>query len=208
MALEGSPARDLAGILLRQPSSGIISTVPLKPSAWIVRVYPALLDPDAKGNARAHAEVVQRTIRTMMSQLGAFKPIRWKFSFAVRHVLTTENAQPQHFRRRKLREKCGVEALSHGRRAGVAIALLHSIVNDYFDWLVHPPNLARHEMIATDQRTSISFRLTQVSFRGLHERMVPSGCRGRSRDFSFVGRLQPRNHARFNATDCPCFHAD
>lgn len=90
----------------------------------------------------------------MRSQLGTFKPIRRKFSFAVRYVLTAENAQTQHFRRRKFREKCGIEALTDGHGAGVAIALLHSIVNDYFDYPVHPPNLACHEMTATDQRTA------------------------------------------------------
>lgn len=58
MALEGSPSGDLTPILFPQPSPGIISTVPLEPSARVLRIYPALLDPHAERHTRTYPEVI------------------------------------------------------------------------------------------------------------------------------------------------------
>jgi len=72
----------------------------------------------------------------------ALEPTRGELGFAVGHVLSAENAQAQHFCRGEFREKIGIEVPSHGCGARVAIALLHSIVNDHFDNAVHLLNLA------------------------------------------------------------------
>ena len=51
-----------ANILFRQSAAEIISAIPLKPPARIVRVNPALLPPNGKRLTCVYAEIVERKV--------------------------------------------------------------------------------------------------------------------------------------------------
>jgi hypothetical protein len=55
-------ALNLARILDRHASPDVISAIPLKPAAWIVRVYPSFLSPNRERLACINAEVVEGAV--------------------------------------------------------------------------------------------------------------------------------------------------
>ena len=62
VAAHSFPPPDLANILFRQSAAEIISAIPLKPPARIVRVNPALLPPNGKRLTCVYAEIVERKV--------------------------------------------------------------------------------------------------------------------------------------------------
>ena len=90
------PPPNLPKVFLRHSAADIISAVPLKPAAWIVRVYPAVLAPYGQRLAGIDAEVVERGIAAIFGKFCAFEPTFWEFFSCVSHVLAAEHAQSKH----------------------------------------------------------------------------------------------------------------
>jgi len=93
------PASDLARVIRAAPALEI-AAVPLKPSAWILRIDPALFVPVGKGFGCFDREKVELVIRGRGAELGAVKPLPGKLFTTVGHVFPAEYAHLQHLRRR------------------------------------------------------------------------------------------------------------
>jgi hypothetical protein len=56
------PALNLACVLRRHAAAHVISTIPLKPAAWVFGMYPSLLSPNREGLTCTDAEVVEGAV--------------------------------------------------------------------------------------------------------------------------------------------------
>ena len=70
---KGSPALDLNGVDVRQPSSEVIATIPLKPAPWVGSVDPAFLSPYRERLPAFNAEIVHGRVRRF-PDFGVFEP--------------------------------------------------------------------------------------------------------------------------------------
>src|SRR5689334_11084438 len=102
MPAHGAPSFDLTAVLPNHPPTHIVPAVPLKPSAWIDRVDPALRTPRGKRLACIDAEEVEPRIALAAREFRTDVPTLWKLVSAIRHVLAPEHAEFQHLRRREL----------------------------------------------------------------------------------------------------------
>jgi len=123
------PALYLSFVVRAAPSHKI-AAVPLKPTAWILFVDPALGAPDGQRLGRVNLEKIQLRIVALVTEFGVLKPICRELSLAVGHVLTAKDAQAQHLLWRQVRMKLRMEPASHRRAQGIDVSLLHQIVND------------------------------------------------------------------------------
>ena len=110
MSLDGLPALDLPFIILAA-ASHVVATVPLKPSARIFPVKPALLSPHRQGLRSIHAEEVQLRIMSLMAELRLRKPTLRKLLTTVRHILPAKNPKLEHLLRRQLGFEIGMKVL-------------------------------------------------------------------------------------------------
>ena len=91
------PAFNLSGVILMS-SSHIITTVPLKPSAWIVRVFPEFFFPDSKTLTGKNLKKIKVFVcRVSYSyKFRIFPPIHWKFFRSIRKIFPSKNSHSQH----------------------------------------------------------------------------------------------------------------
>lgn len=143
MTADCFPTPDLPFVLARQPPAHIVAAIPLKPSARIVlRVDPSLFHPDAERLAGMPAKKIQRVVVAFGRKLCARKPTFWKFALAIGHILAAENAEREHFLRRKFRLEVGMKIPPNRFRELVRVPLLEGIV--------HPDRLFLHMLSAQE----------------------------------------------------------
>ena len=99
MTSHGAPAFNLAQVNLTTPS-GIVTTIPLKPTSRIVVVDPTFLAPDRKRLGRVHTKIIQRRLMPFGIKFRVLKPTRRKFATAIRHVFAAEHSKLEHLFRR------------------------------------------------------------------------------------------------------------
>jgi len=131
MAPDGQPAFDLAYVV-PAAASHIIPAVPLKPAAGIFVKNSALGVPVRQGLGGVHTEKIQSRIVKFMTEICSGKPVRGKFPPAIRHVLSAEDPQRQHFFGGQLRVEILVKVISHRFRQVIEVTLLHQIIHDDF----------------------------------------------------------------------------
>ncbi len=131
MPLHGLPSFDLS-LIIRAPSTHIISAVPLKPAAGVFMIYPALFKPYRQRLRRIDAEVIHLRIVPFVAKLCFREPVRRKLLPAVGHIFAAEYAQFQHLFRRQLRFEIGMKIPAHGFGQVIEILFLHQIVDDDF----------------------------------------------------------------------------
>ncbi len=129
VSANGAPACDLAFIIFAS-SSHVISAIPLEPAARVFAIDPTFLLPIGKRLGCIHAKVIQFRIVKLMTELCVGEPACRKFFLAVGHVLAAEYAKLEHFARRQLRPKAGVEVAADWLREFIDITSLHKIVDD------------------------------------------------------------------------------
>ena len=127
--LDGLPAFDLSRIFVRKPPTEIIAAVPLKPAAWIIRVYPALPAPHRERLAGGYTKKIHACVGFFRGELGSCEPAMRKLILAVGHVLSTEHAKAQHFRWRKVRPEAWIEVAPNRRDENVPVTPLHPVVH-------------------------------------------------------------------------------
>ena len=125
------PAFDLAHVLVGHAAPHIVAAIPLEPSARIVGMEPSLSSPLRQGAAGIDPKVVQGAVSPARRKFGPFEPASRKFRCAIGHVLSAEYSQRQHFLRRQLGSKLGVEVAAQRCRKHVAISMLHAIPHDH-----------------------------------------------------------------------------
>lgn len=123
------PALNLPRILPRNSTAHVIATIPLKPSARIIGIYPSFLPPGRKRLTRADAKVIQRAVASGRRKPGACEPALRKFFAAVRHVFTAEYTEGKHLLRGKFGPKFWIEIASDRLRENVAVPPLHLVVD-------------------------------------------------------------------------------
>jgi hypothetical protein len=129
------PARDLAHVLERQPSSHVIATIPLKPPPRVVRVYPALFSPHGEWLARAHTEVVEAWIRSIRCKFCMGKPALGKLITAVAQIHSPKHPELEHFFWGKVGGEARIKVPPRRSRELVGIPALHTVIHRYS--LVH-----------------------------------------------------------------------
>jgi len=140
------PAFDLAFVVERA-TSHMIPAVPLEPPARIVGINPAFFSPHGEWLRRVDLEKVEFRVVAFGAELRVAEPGAGKLIPAVRHVLAAENAEPEHFRRRKLGLEPLVEVPPNRLRAVVDEPALHAISDDDSNGL-HPTNLCNEPGLA------------------------------------------------------------
>lgn len=96
-----APAFDLAEVI-HAASALIIPAKPLKPAAGIIVINPAFLFPNRERLRRIDTEVIQLRIVPLATKFCAREPAARKFSHAISHVFSAEDAELEHLLRRKL----------------------------------------------------------------------------------------------------------
>ena len=125
------PALNLACVLTRYAPPHVISTIPLKPAAWIVGMNPSFLSPNRERLACVNAEVVEGAVAARGRQASVRKPAGRKFLTTVRHVLAAEYAEGEHLLRRKLWAKFRIEIASDRFGKDVTIFPLRRVVDTH-----------------------------------------------------------------------------
>ena len=123
------PAFNLPFVIRAAPSSEI-PAIPLKPTSRIFFVDPAFLAPDRQRLRGINFEKVKIGIASLWRQLGVFKPVDGKFSGAISHVLTAEDAEAQHLFWCQVRMKIGMEVSAFRFRQKIDVSPLHQIIDD------------------------------------------------------------------------------
>src|SRR5687768_3162423 len=131
VARDGPPSPDLPRIVVAAPSH-VITAVPLKPPARILRSNPAVPAPGGKRLRRVDAEVIQFRVVPFRTQLCGRKPALGKLAAAVGHVLPAENAKTQHGFWRQLRTETRRERSAYRFGPPIDISPLHFVVDDHF----------------------------------------------------------------------------
>jgi hypothetical protein len=83
-------------LICRRAATHIVAAVPLKPTAWIVRVNPSVLAPGGQGLARMDAKVIERTVAAGVSELRPREPTIGELAPNISHVLAVEHTELQH----------------------------------------------------------------------------------------------------------------
>lgn len=147
------PTTDLPLILTRDASAHIVATVPLEPTARIIRIDPALFPPDRKRLRRIHAKVIERRVMPFRAKLRPFEPACWKFSATVRHVFSAKHPERKHLGWRQVGLEIRMEILSHRLGTDIPVPLLHLIIHGddsiFLRHIVvevdrHHPSITRH----------------------------------------------------------------
>jgi hypothetical protein len=127
--LDRSPSSNLPRVVACPPAQ-VIPAVPLKPSARILWMNPAVPTPFGERLRCVDAKEVQARLMTIRAQLCAREPARRKFVATVSHVLAAEDAEREHLLRRELRLEAGREVTSDGLSPVVDVTFLHHVVDD------------------------------------------------------------------------------
>lgn len=122
------PAFDLS-LIIRHTTAHVITAIPLKPAARIIRVNPALAPPFGQRLTRTNAEIVQRRIALARRKFGAREPAFGKFFLTIRHIFAAKYAERQHLLWRQIRLKFRIEIPPHGSGEAIAIAFLHFVAD-------------------------------------------------------------------------------
>lgn len=125
----GLPALNLSLILLRDASPHIVSAVPLKPSARVLFVYPALFLPNGERLGRIDLEEVHLRVIALRREFRFGEPVLRKLLFAVCHILAAEDSERQHLLGGELRGELGIEVFSFRFAEFVCVSVLHRIVD-------------------------------------------------------------------------------
>lgn len=99
MAPDRAPTTYLPFVFARQTSAHIVTTVPLKPTAWIIRRKPTLRPPHRERLRSIHAKIVECWIMPFRTEFRCRKPTRWKLIATVRHVLSAKDPERKHLGR-------------------------------------------------------------------------------------------------------------
>ncbi len=124
-----APTFDLTGVVAAA-ASHVISTVPLKPPARILRVNPAFAAPETKRLRRVDPEIIQRGIVPLRAEFSPCIPAGRKFAPAVGHVLPPEDAERKHLPRRQLGFEIRREVSAGELGPEVDVSALHPVVDD------------------------------------------------------------------------------
>ena len=108
MARHRFPPPDLVLIVFGAPPL-IVTAIPLKPAARIVRMNPPFRTPDCERLRGVDLEEIQLRIVPFRTEPRVLKPLGGEFRCTIRHVPAAEHPQPQHLFRRQLRLESGVE---------------------------------------------------------------------------------------------------
>jgi hypothetical protein len=130
MSSHGAPSPDLT-LVVRSASAHVIATVPLEPSAGILRPDPSLLSPFFERLRGPDSEVIQAGVVAPGRKLGASEPRGGEFRAAIRQVLPAEHAELEHLPRGQLGVKVRMEIAPGGLGQPVAIVPLHAVVHDH-----------------------------------------------------------------------------
>jgi hypothetical protein len=122
-----APPFDLPQIVQTAPA-GIVTAVPLKPTARILMTNPTFLSPFGKRLRGVHTEIIQRCATSIRRKLRSFEPAGRKFLPAIGHIFSPEHTQLQHLLRSQLRLEPGTKITTHRFGAQIDIALLHVVV--------------------------------------------------------------------------------
>ena len=129
VSAHSAPSPDLARILVGHPPAHVVAAVPLKPSARVDRVDPALGTPHGQRLAGIDAEEVQPRIAPATREFRADEPALWELVTTIRHVLSPEHAELKHLRRCKFGPELGIEVAAPGLRELIAVPSLHAITH-------------------------------------------------------------------------------
>ena len=130
MAPDGAPAPDLPRVV-GAPPAHVVTAVPLEPPARILRTDPAVSPPRGERLRGVDAEIVRASVVSVSAQLGAREPAGGELLAAVRHVLSSEHAEPQHLLRCQLGRERRREVPAGRLRAKVHVTLLHRVGDDH-----------------------------------------------------------------------------
>jgi hypothetical protein len=130
MSLDGFPFSDLS-LIIFMPPPHVIPAIPLKPTARIIRMYPALLAPNRQGLAGINTEEIRVQVVSFRAEFRSYEPASRKFVPAVSHILATENAQLKHFPWAQFWFEFDVKTSSSRLCQLIAVAGLHFVLNDH-----------------------------------------------------------------------------
>lgn len=131
MTRHSFPSLNLSIIFIRDSSSHIVSTIPLKSSSWIIFIYLSFGLPNTKRLWSTDSKKITWYIIKKRGQLCIFKPILRKFILAISHIFTTKNTYFKHFFGCKFRMKIFTKILSHRSDQFIRVSLLHFIIYDH-----------------------------------------------------------------------------
>jgi len=143
---KGSPAFDLSGVDGGKSTTHPVTAIPLKPTARIRTENPAFLTPVRQWHPTFQT-------KRILARVGVFRlasvfiPICRELALAVSHILAFEHAKFQHLSWRHLGREVGVKVLAWRRNALIAIARLHSVLDDNFHRF--PPRIVRQLLTGT-----------------------------------------------------------
>ena len=123
-----SPPSNLSRII-PVPATTIVSAIPLKPPARIIRVNPSFLSPHRERLTRINPKVIQLWIAFAGCEFRMRKPMLRKFLRTVSHVHPAKHTERKHIFRRKIGCKRRIKMLPLRFGEFVLIVALHSIVN-------------------------------------------------------------------------------
>src|SRR6476659_2799756 len=128
MPANGAPTLDLALVVGTTPPE-IVTAIPLKPAAWVLRVNPPFPAPDRERLGGIDAEEIELWSVTLGTEPGVGKPVAREFRLTVFHVCAAKNSEPEHLFRGHLRIEARGKILSDGFRQEILVTALHSVVD-------------------------------------------------------------------------------
>jgi hypothetical protein len=94
-----APAFDLALIVLAAAPE-IVTTIPLKPAARILRINPAFLAPERERLGSVDLEKVQGRVMPLRTEFRPLEPVIRELFSTVSHIFPAKDPQPEHLLRR------------------------------------------------------------------------------------------------------------
>src|SRR4030095_4733525 len=128
MPANGTPALNLA-LVIRTTPPEIVTAIPLKPAARVLRVNPPFRPPDRKWLRGIDAEKIELRSVTLGTEPGVGKPVVREFCLTVCHVFAAKNSESKHLFRTQLRLETRGKILSSGFRQEILITALHPVVD-------------------------------------------------------------------------------
>ena len=128
MTADRPPTLDLALVIGTTPPE-IVTAIPLKPAARVLRVNPAFPAPDRERLRRIDAEEIELWSVPLGTEPGVGKPVVREFRLTVCHVFAAKNPEPKHLFRGQLRFETRGKILSGGFRQEILITALHPVVD-------------------------------------------------------------------------------
>lgn len=104
MARHHTPAFDLPYVLIGDPPSEIVPTIPLEPPAWIAVIYPAFALPLLPVLAGVYLKKVFVRI-VDVTERSTFEPRLRKLTLLSFKIMTTKDTEFEHLLRREFRSK-------------------------------------------------------------------------------------------------------